>query len=76
MNRFTVERCEPAFLRCDAPKQLKPGLWEFTVRLPADNADAAKHQPDGTFEGRILLRTSQSKNSVPVKVKWTATEAE
>ncbi len=75
-DSLQVERCEPAFLQCNAPKQLKPGLWEFTVRLPGDNADAAKYQPDGTFEGRIFLRTPQSKSLVPVKVKWTASEAE
>jgi hypothetical protein len=43
---------EPAFLKCDAPKRLKAGMWELTIHLPADNADAAKYQPDSFFEGR------------------------
>ena len=71
-----VERCEPAFLVCDTPKQVKSGLWEFTVRLPPGNAAAAKHQPDGFFEGRIFLRTPQSKCAVPIRVKWNTSEAD
>lgn len=65
-----VVKCEPAFLKCDAPKRLKAGLWELTIHLPADNADAAKYQPDSFFEGKILLKVSGSKEPVPVRVKW------
>lgn len=65
-----VLRCEPSFLTCDKPKRLKAGSWELTIHVPADNADAAKYQPDGFFEGKILLNVSGSKEPVPVRVKW------
>ena len=68
-----VERCEPSFLACDPPRQLRPGRWEITIRLPAENATAAKYQADGSFEGRLLLRTSVSPSAVAVPVRWSGT---
>lgn len=65
-----VVGCEPSFLKCDEPKRLKPGMWELTVRLPADDPDAMKYQPDAFFEGKLLLEVTGSKTPVPVRIKW------
>jgi hypothetical protein len=65
-------KSEPAFLQCDAPRALPnaPGQWEFTVRIPPKNPDAAKVQPDQFFEGVIVLGASDSDVQIPVRVKW------
>src|SRR5262245_48589559 len=57
-ERLEVAGCEPSFLQWDPPTRLRPGLWEFAVRLPSGNAAAAAYQVDGFFEGRVLLRAS------------------
>src|SRR5262249_25120253 len=70
-EKVEIARVEPAFLVVAAPRPLRKGLWEFTVQIPADNADAAKLQPDGFFEGRIVLRTSAAAAAeVPLRVRW------
>jgi hypothetical protein len=67
-----VERCQPNFLKVDGPRRLKPGQWEFTVNLPAGNAEALKRQADGYLEGTIVLTTPRSPRPVHVPVKWVA----
>lgn len=70
-ERVEVTAVEPAFLVAEPPRQLKRGLWQFIVRIPADHAEAAKLQAGGFFEGRVVLKTSSaSAPEVPVRVKW------
>jgi hypothetical protein len=67
-----IVKSEPAFLQCDPPRALPgaPGQWEFVVRIPPKNADAARVQPDQFFEGVIVLGASDSDVQIPVRVKW------
>jgi hypothetical protein len=70
-EKVEITRAEPSFLVVGTPQRLKNGLWEFTVQIPAGNAEAAKLQPDGFFEGRIVLRTSAAAAAeVPLRVRW------
>jgi hypothetical protein len=70
-DKVTVARCEPTFLTADAPQAIRKGLWQFSVRIPANDVAAVKLQPDRFFEGRIVLRTSAAAApEVPVRVKW------
>jgi hypothetical protein len=70
-DRVEIAQAEPGFLVVGTPRPLKKGLWEFTVQIPADNAEAAKLQPNGFFEGRIVLRTSSAAAAeVPLRVRW------
>ena len=72
-EKLQVDRCEPPFLVCDPPRQIRPGQWEVTIRLPGGNAAAGKYQAEGTFEGRLLLRTQESPTAVAVPVRWSGT---
>jgi hypothetical protein len=67
-----IVKCEPAFLQCDAPRALPGALgrWEVTVRIPAENLEAAKALAKGFFEGTVVLRASASDVEVPIRVKW------
>jgi hypothetical protein len=65
-----VDQVEPAFLTTTTPFKQSPGVWRFEVKLPKGNAEAAKHQADSFFEGRILLKISGSPSPVAVRVKW------
>jgi hypothetical protein len=71
-----IVRTEPAFVQCDEPRLLPgaAGQWEFTARVPEKNADATKLQPDGFFEGYIVLQASGSDAQIPVRVKWNPPE--
>jgi hypothetical protein len=67
-----IAKVEPAFVQCDEPKAIPAasGLWEFIARIPPNNAEAMKFQPDGFFEGRIVLEASGTQTQIPVRVKW------
>jgi len=67
---------EPSFLECQEPHQVgeSKGPWKFVVRIPPKNAEAMRYQPDGFFEGRIVLQASDSEALVPVRVKWNPPE--
>jgi hypothetical protein len=67
-----IVKQEPAFLVCDPPHKRQPGDWEFKISLPANNAEAAKLQPDGFFAGRIVLqlKTAGTTQEAQVRVKW------
>jgi hypothetical protein len=66
-----IARFEPAFLVIDTPRPLKRGLWQFTVRIPANDPEAAKQQAGGFVEGKIVLKTSAaSAPEFPIRVKW------
>ncbi len=70
-----VVQHEPAFLVVDPPQNRQPGQWEFKVSIPANNADAARFQPDRFFEGRVVLRLTTGGNTseAQVRVKWKPT---
>jgi len=70
-----IAKVEPSFVQCDEPKPLPgaPGQWEFFARIPPKNAEAMKLQPDGFFEGRIVLEASGA--PIPVRVKWNPPES-
>jgi hypothetical protein len=67
-----IVKSEPAFLQCDQPRALPgaAGQWEVVVRIPPNNPEVAKVQPDAFFEGHIVLQASDSEVQVPVRVKW------
>ncbi len=65
-----VVKAEPSFLTTTPPEKVGKGEWRFEVKLPRGNAEAAKFQPDGFFEGRIVLKISGAAGEVPVRVKW------
>jgi hypothetical protein len=67
-DRVEVVRVEPSFLTTTAPVKTATGEWRFDVRLPRNNPDAAKYQPDSFMEGHILLKLSGT--DVPLRVKW------
>jgi hypothetical protein len=70
-----IVRVEPGFVQCDEPHVLgASSLWQFTARIPPKNAEAAKVQADGFFEGRIVLQASGSEAQIPVRVKWNPPE--
>jgi hypothetical protein len=71
-----IAKVEPNFVQCREPHALPgaPGQWEFTARIPPENAAAAKVQADGFFEGLIVLETSGSDAKIPVRVKWNPPE--
>lgn len=71
-HSLKIVKCEPAFVQCDTPRALPgaPGQWEFAVRIPPKNPDAAKVQPDQFFEGVVVLGASESDMQVPVRIKW------
>jgi hypothetical protein len=66
-----VVKVEPGFLTATAPVKAGPGAWRFEVKLPRENPEAAKFQPDGFFEGRVILKISGTPGEVPVRIKWT-----
>jgi hypothetical protein len=72
---IVVARSELSFLTFDQPKRLKAGLWEFTLRLPANSPAAGRFQADGFFEGRLFLQATGSDAEVPVRVKWVRPES-
>jgi hypothetical protein len=65
-----VVKLEPPFLTATKPVKGAAGEWRFEVQLPKDNPEAAKFQPDGFMEGRILLKVSGTPSDVPVRIKW------
>jgi hypothetical protein len=67
-EKVELVKYEPAFLKVDPPRRVQPRVWLFTVRLPADNAEAARFQADRFFDGKVLLKTSAGE--VNVRVKW------
>jgi hypothetical protein len=71
-----IVKFEPAFLHCEEPRPLPgaKGQWEFIIRIPPKDPEAAKLQPDNFFEGRIVLQASESDVQIPVRVKWTPPE--
>lgn len=73
-DTLEVVGVEPRFLHVSPPTRRGRGLWEFRVELPENHPDAARFQPDHFFEGRILLRSSAVKGTVPVRVKWVPPE--
>ena len=74
-QQLRIAHCEPDFLTCDQPKRLpQAGLWEFIVRIPANNPAAMKLQPDGSFEGRIVLGTTNPEAQMIVRVNWSPPE--
>jgi hypothetical protein len=72
-----IVKIEPPFVECTEPRLLPgaPGQWEFTARIPPQNADAVKFQPDGFFEGRVVLEASGSNVRIPVRLKWNRPES-
>jgi hypothetical protein len=72
-----IAKVEPGFVQCDEPKAIPgaSGLWEFIARIPPKNAEAMKLQPDGFFEGRIVLEASGSQAHIPVRVKWNPSKS-
>jgi hypothetical protein len=70
------ERTEPkGVVVVDKPERIRAGVWQVTVRLPGDKAQAARYQPDGFMEGRFVLRvTARQTAEVPVRVKWDPSE--
>jgi hypothetical protein len=73
-EQVEVVRTEPAFVKTDAPKRLKRGVWEIGVRLATSDPAMAKLQAEGFFEGRLFLKTKGNPNPVAVRVKWTRPE--
>jgi hypothetical protein len=70
-ERVEVARFEPAFLVIDKPQPLKRGLWQFTVRIPPGDAEAATHQAGGFLEGKIILKTTApAAPEFPIRMKW------
>jgi hypothetical protein len=69
-DRVEVVKVEPPFLTATPPARVGTGEWLFEVKLPRDNPEAAKFQPDGFMEGRVLLKLSGTASDVPVRVKW------
>jgi hypothetical protein len=71
-----IIKAEPAFLQCQEPRPLPgaKGQWEFIIRIPPKNPEAAKLQPDNFFEGRIILQAFESEVQIPVRVKWIPPE--
>lgn len=70
-EKVEVARLEPAFLQADAPQKIRNGLWQVTVRIPPKQPEAVKFQPDGFFEGKIVLKTSAAEApELPVRLKW------
>jgi hypothetical protein len=66
-----VVRCEPSFLTTGPVVAVNPqGLWQFTVSIPANHPEAARYQAEGFFEGRIILRLSDERSELAVRVKW------
>jgi hypothetical protein len=66
-----IVKHQPKFLQCELREvNSKAGTWMLTVRLPANNAEAAKFQADDYFEGSIVLQASDSPVEVPVRVRW------
>lgn len=73
-QKVEVLRCEPAFLSAGAQPLGRPGQWQLTVRLPANQSEAARYQADGFFEGRVLLKVSGMAEPMAVRVKWVRPE--
>ena len=65
-----VESYEPKFLKVDAPAKQPSGKWQITAHLPADDAEAAKYQPDGFMEGKVVLKVAGLDRPVTIRVKW------
>jgi hypothetical protein len=66
----TVESWSPKFLTVDAPKKEANGKWLLVARLPKDNPEAAKYQPDSFMEGEVVLKVAGIDRPVKIRVKW------
>jgi hypothetical protein len=75
-QKLSIVKIEPPFVECTEPRLLPgaAGQWEFTARIPPRNAEAVKFQPDGFFEGRIVLVASGPNAQIPVRLKWNRPE--
>ena len=73
-DTLVLERCNPLFLKCNEPKRLEPGLWEFDVRVPKGNEEAASFRAKDSSEGLIVLRSSQTKEPIAIRVRWMSEE--
>src|SRR5262249_1924234 len=70
-DRVELVRVEPSFLQAEPPKMVRKGLWQMAVRIPRENPEAEKRQPDNFFEGQLVLKTSApAAPDVPVRIKW------
>lgn len=73
-GKETVEiaRVEPSFVEvAEQPKAIGNGVWQFKLRVPKNNAEAMKYQPDNFFEGKVYLKTKPGEGEVPVRLKWS-----
>jgi hypothetical protein len=74
-EKVEIDRFEPAFLVIEKPRQLKRGLWQFTVQIPPNHPEAAGQQAGGFVEGKIVLKTTAaSAPEFPIRVKWVRPE--
>jgi hypothetical protein len=69
-DSVAVVKVEPAFLTATTPARTATGEWRFEVKLPRNHPEAAKFQPDGFLEGRLVLKISGAPSEVPVRIKW------
>src|SRR5579885_1642834 len=67
-NRVEVVKVEPSFLKLDPPRKVG-SQWEFGLRIPPNNPEAAKYQADGFFEGKVVLRVPDNGKSLEVPVR-------
>jgi hypothetical protein len=69
-----VVRKEPAFLEVSKPEKVRRGAWTVTVKIPENNSEAAKFQPDLFVDGQVVFKASGARAEVSVRVKWDPSE--
>ncbi len=74
-DKLELVSFEPKWLMVAAPvRKNDKGLWQISVRIPADNAEARAWQALHFMEGQIVLKSNRTASPVAIRLTWDPPE--